>query len=145
MSTEHQMWNFMRPRIAPYGRAVRIENPAGPGTPDVYYRFKLSDGYKFSGWLELKHLDEPPVKHDTPLRFERLTLEQVTWLEEEDGIGGRAHMFFRCGSAYTLIKPGVVRMVFNASLSYYQTVRRSVYHSEKFFSPAELVRCLRSK
>lgn len=149
MSTERQMWDYMRPRLQPFGRVIRVENPAYLGTPDVYYlfkRFRFREGVEypaFSGWLELKHIGGPPIGSMTPIWHDDLTLDQVTWLEDEAAGGGRAHLLLRCGRAYTLMNVKTVRKFYRRELTYVALQREALYHCEDFFSPGDLVRCLR--
>lgn len=110
MASEHALWVTARRRLGPYGRLVRVENRAGPGTPDVYYCLRGR-----SGWIELKE-DRPP-RPGQPVRLRTLTLDQVIWLEEEARAGGRAWLLARLGRAYALLTPVEVRAVWRGELT----------------------------
>jgi len=51
--------------------ATSVENPAGPGTPDVQH---------IDGWLELKFLEAWPKRAETTVRIEHFSPQQRVWL-----------------------------------------------------------------
>lgn len=146
MSNEDQMWDYTRPRLAPYGRWVRIENniPTELGTPDCHYTLTMT-GLSFSGWMELKHLDSPPVGASTPLLIPTLTLDQVLWQEEEHGAGGRMFTLLRVGRAFALMRPNVVRGIYERRVTFHALKQEARYFSAVSFQPSELVRCLKHR
>ncbi|RPJ39971.1 MAG: hypothetical protein EHM35_00875 [Planctomycetaceae bacterium] len=50
--------------------AGSVENPAGPGTPDVQY---------VGGWVELKWIEDWPKRATTPVVIEHFTPQQKVW------------------------------------------------------------------
>lgn len=136
------MWDYTGQRLRPFGRVIRVENPACPGTPDVYYVFPSSTGAR-TGWMENKHLDKRPTTY-TPLLIPTLTLAQVTWAEDEVKAGGRSTLLLRVGKAFFLLAPRVIRGVYNRQLTYDILKQHAIYYSERGFKAAELVRCLKS-
>lgn len=57
---------------------VAIENPLGPGTPDVNYVL---------GWIELKWLRRWPMKETTTVQLPHFTLQQRRWLRDRWKVG----------------------------------------------------------
>lgn len=148
MSNEHQMWDYTRTRLAPYGRLKRIENsiPSEVGTPDVYYRLKFPGGGEqpnFSGWLELKHLEADDVEEHKALKIPTLTLDQVMWLEDEWKLGGNAFLLLRVGKAFMLLEPSSVRAIYHEFCTYAHIRHEAVYFEAQYFRPARMVQCLK--
>ena len=65
--------------------AVPIENPIGPGTPDVNYA---------EGWIELKEL--------TVVQLPHFNIQQRRWLRDRYGCGGNAWLLLQCGREWLL-------------------------------------------
>lgn len=59
--------------------AVRVENPADPGTPDI--NFKL-------GWIETKLIKRWPKKKLSPVRVRHYTPQQRAWHVRRHKVGG---------------------------------------------------------
>ena len=73
MKTESKMWAKLRPALlAARLDPVRVENPIHPGTPDV----NLCDGR----WIELKCIQEWPMRETTNVRIAHFTPQQREWL-----------------------------------------------------------------
>lgn len=73
MKRESIMWRKVRPfLIAAKLDPVRVENPIGPGTPDV----NLADGR----WIELKYVPAWPPRARNILRIPHFTPQQRVWL-----------------------------------------------------------------
>lgn len=73
MKSESKMWAKLRPvLLAAKLDPVRVENPIHPGTPDV----NLCDGK----WIELKCIEEWPVRATTNVRIGHYTPQQRVWL-----------------------------------------------------------------
>lgn len=73
MKAESAMWRKVRPfLIAARLDPVRVENPIGPGTPDV----NLADGR----WIELKCVPAWPPRARNILRIPHFTPQQRVWL-----------------------------------------------------------------
>jgi hypothetical protein len=114
---ESNLWNALRPRLAPFGDLRRIENSVEKGTPDVLYclrRNPLSCG--ISGLVELKTLDSLPERGG-PVRVPKLTDEQVTWAEDWHVAGGRAGLLLRAGNAYVALPPPQMRPLYDGLLT----------------------------
>ena len=73
--------------------AKAIENPIGPGTPDVNY---------IEGWIELKWLRAWPVKSDTVVRLPHFTIGQRRWLRDRSRLGGNAWLLLQCKQEWLL-------------------------------------------
>lgn len=110
MTSERALWVRARRALAPYGRLVRVENRAEPGTPDVAYCL-----LGVEGWLELK--EDPLPKPGAPIKLRELTLGQVLWAEAWHAAGGRAWLLAQLGRSYALLTPGEVRAAWNGALT----------------------------
>lgn len=129
------LWNYIRPLISPFGRATRVENLLGKGTPDVAWTFG-----GVSGWLELKYEKN---KMAGAMEIKSLTLEQVIWLEEEVASGGRAWVLLKFGTSYLLLKPWVVRLIFDGRVDVDDTRRLATKTWLGQIKPLELIECMK--
>lgn len=73
--------------------AKAIENPIGPGTPDVNY---------IEGWIELKWLRRWPAKKDSVVPLPHFTIGQRRWLRNRYRKGGNAWLLLQCGPEWLL-------------------------------------------
>ncbi len=139
MSTEHQLWDFLLPRMLPYGRMVRVENgETVGGTPDLYFNLRGN-----SGWIEGKHLDALPTTNRTPIIIPTLTIEQVNWLTDEVDAGGRAFLLLRGGRTLLLLTPEQAEAIFYRKLVLAGALAKARYVSTvDAFKPAEFFKCL---
>ena len=76
--------------------AVSVENPAGPGTPDVNY---------IEGWIELKQLPRWPRNPDAVVACRHFRPGQRVWIKRRARAGGRVHVLLQVGSDWLLL-PG---------------------------------------
>jgi len=90
--SEQKMWVAIRPMFVGLD-AVRVENPAHPGTPDVNY---------VGGWVELKHVAAWPVYDDAELKIRHFTPEQKVWLTRRWLAGGAAHLLLQVRNDWLL-------------------------------------------
>lgn len=95
--SEAAMWEALRPVIKQLD-PVRVENPAGPGTPDVNY---------VEGWVELKWCEQWPPRGG-PLRIDHFTQQQRVWLTQRRLAGGRAFLLLKVGEHEWLLFDGAV-------------------------------------
>ena len=101
--SEKALWKWFKEHVAVHGYWERVENLVGTGTPDVHY---CIDGY--AGWIELKEIEDWPVRAKTIVRIDHFTLEQRYWLREYyDRGGGNAWLLVRVRAAreYFLFRP----------------------------------------
>lgn len=73
--------------------AKAIENPIGPGTPDVNY---------IGGWIELKWLRAWPTKDGTIVQLPHFTIGQRRWLRDRCNKGGDAWLLLQCKQEWLL-------------------------------------------
>jgi len=79
--------------------AISVENPVGPGTPDVNY---------VEGWIELKWLRSWPKRAETPVTLDHeLTTEQRAWARRRTKRGGRAWVMLQCRKEWLLFRGDV--------------------------------------
>lgn len=86
-SDEAQLRQSVLTKLAPL-HAVPIESPMEAGVPDVNC---------VVGWLELKHLNEWPVREDTVVRPHHFRPVQRNWLRTRCLHGGAAWLLLRVG------------------------------------------------
>ncbi len=74
--------------------AVSVENPAGPGTPDVNY---------IGGWIECKWLRAWPKRVGTVVKLDHpLLISQKVWIKRRIRRGGRAWVMLQRGREWLL-------------------------------------------
>lgn len=80
---EASAWKLLRPFLLAHRLdPVRVENPVGPGTPDV----NLVTG----AFIELKAIERFPVRASTIVRIQTYTAQQRVWLLRRWRAGGGA-------------------------------------------------------
>ena len=99
MSGEKTLWRYVQRNLKNRWDAQRHEDSISRGIPDVSYAIEGADG-----WIELKSLDQWPVRPGTPVHI-RITPEQVAWLETRgDAGGGRCFVLLRVGREHLLVR-----------------------------------------
>ena len=95
------MWTSLRPALVMSERddAIRVENPAWPGTPDVSW---CIDGVE--GWLELKQINHWPKRIDDILVVSHFTPQQRMWLTRRHNAGGRTHLLIKVDVEWILLR-----------------------------------------
>lgn len=73
--------------------ARAVENPIGPGTPDVNY---------IEGWIELKWLRRWPKRPETIVPLPHFTQGQRLWLRRRCRRGGNAWLLLQCKQEWLL-------------------------------------------
>lgn len=81
--------------------AIPVENPVGPGTPDVNY---------VEGWIELKQLRYWP-RTTGPVRVRHFRKGQRLWLRQRWEAGGNAWLLLRVRSDWLLFDGDVAARV----------------------------------
>jgi hypothetical protein len=103
MSRESQVWHWLAKARRSFKFELdmnRIENPAGPGMPDVEgHLASPAFGYGGQFWIELKAA-ERPAKAATPVRF-KIRPKQIAWLERRWRIAGNALLLLQVGSGHS--------------------------------------------
>tara|TARA_R110000868_G_scaffold148839_3_gene371023 strand:- start:7114 stop:7566 length:453 start_codon:yes stop_codon:yes gene_type:complete len=92
----------MRGKVVNLLRSVggmAVENPACPGTPDVYY---------MHGWVELKEADDWPVRPTTPLRLKHFTKQQRVWAKTHILKGGVSTVLLKVGRLEWYLLDGLI-------------------------------------
>lgn len=75
--------------------AFAVENPVNPGTPDVECTLC---------WIELKHVEEAPVRVDTVLAVPHYTPQQRFWARQRNIAGGCSFMLIQVSSEFLLFR-----------------------------------------
>lgn len=97
MSGHFEMWRHLRPLLNGDGwHAMRVENPALPGTPDVNW---AGDGAE--GWLEIKYVHRYPPKGGT-VQVRDFSPQQRVWLTKRRRVGGNAKLIARIADDWIL-------------------------------------------
>lgn len=94
------MWIALRASMTRLD-AVRVENACDPGTPDVDCTL---------GWIELKNVDELPVRPDTPLRVPHFVPAQRAWLIRRSKAGGRCFVMLRAAGEWILMRGDIAAL-----------------------------------
>lgn len=92
--------------------AIRVENSAYPGTPDIQWCFGLATGNPIDGWIELKKIKKLPKRADTIVRCEHYTNEQIIWHTKRRMVGGRVHLLVQIKRAWYLYDAGDATLFF---------------------------------
>lgn len=114
--TERNFRHTVVRSLKPFGIVEPVENSLTDttGFPDYVYCFRGA-----AGVLELKFLEECPKRASTPLRIDKLTLEQVLWGERWTGAGGRYRLLLRIGGGnggYALFDAPGVRALYERTI-----------------------------
>lgn len=90
--SEASYWTKIKPAFSGWD-PFRIEG-AAKGTPDVNHKY---------GWVELKWLEDWPVREDTIVAVEHYTPEQRTWHMRRCFSGGCCHVLIEIGGTTLLL------------------------------------------
>ena len=88
--------------------AERVENPAGPGMPDVYYTLRHNGRM---GWIELKHLHEWPKKDSTVVLIKHFTAQQRAFFKRHGELGANIYLLLQVDHQYFLLDWYVALMI----------------------------------
>lgn len=86
---EQRLWAWLRPKLAPYGRVSRVENPLDPGMPDVSYCINGVEG-----WIELK-VATWPARPDGIVGRGLIRPAQRAWWAKQLNAGGWTFILLR--------------------------------------------------
>lgn len=114
--------------------AVRVENPAGPGTPDVNY---------IEGWIENKWVRRWPKRADTVVRLDHFTPQQRVWLLRRSQRGGRVHLLLKVEETWLLFRGDVAAEVVGRA-NKAQLHGAAIRVWSRGLVEKELIECLRS-
>ncbi len=124
MSRESALWGWLAKSRRHFKTALhinRVENPAGPGMPDVEGQLNPAfNGGQHCGqfWIELKAA-ERPKRAETPVRF-KVRPKQVEWSRKRYAVGGRVYWLLQVGSgadAARYLLPGDVAALIQRGMS----------------------------
>ena len=143
--TEAVFWSgTVRPKLGRFGTLRRIENRIGEGTPDVAFcirRYRKGHLPAASGWIETKHSYEWPIRETATLKFNHFTIEQVLWMEDWIGAGGRCFVLAQVARDYMLVPAKNARKI-QAGATRREFITISDVYATGTFPTAEIVRCL---
>lgn len=134
--TESNFWGRVCDHLKPYGELERIENLVGSGTPDVNYCLRGREG-----WIELKWLPRWPKRESTIVRFPKLKLTQVLWLERRRRAEGRAFLLAQVERDVLLLDGRDARLVYDG-LDRNGLQRAALVVASGTFPTQEILRCL---
>lgn len=98
MGSESSLWNTVRKNMKGRWEAERVENPASPGTLDVYYT--MNSG--IMGWVELKHVHTWPKRDSTIIRVKHFSPQQKSFLRRHGRVGGNVKVLIQIEKDYFL-------------------------------------------
>lgn len=102
MGSEASLWNTLRKNMKDRWKATRVENPAAPGTPDVYYTLTDTIWGHPMGWLELKHAHSWPKRESTILSVDHFTPQQRMFIRIHGKIGANVKLLIQVERDYLL-------------------------------------------
>ena len=113
--------------------AVPVENPACPGTPDVW---------TLAGWIELKELDSWPVRETTTVKIPHFTVRQRGWLKRNWFRGGLSFVIIKVGRLEWLLLDGYWAAENIGKSTRAELVESAIRHFSNGLDKKELLRCL---
>lgn len=120
---------------------VRVDNSAGPGTPDVNFGCTV-DGDLIQGWIELKWERSWPLFPDSALRVPHFTPQQRIWLRKRCKLGGIALLLLQVGNEWLLFD-GQVAARFLGESSKAELENHALFVWRNGLNGGELIECLR--
>ena len=121
---------------------VRVDNSAGPGTPDVNFG-GVVEGERIEGWLELKWIRNWPAREETPLRVDHFTPQQRIWLRRRWIRGGVALLLIQVGREWLLFD-GLTAAKHLGHKPRATLQNLALYVWSEGLNSGELIRCLRT-
>lgn len=101
MGSERSLWKTVQTNMLEYWVATRVENPAGPGTPDVYFTLLEK---KRMGWIELKHVHNWPKRAATTIKIKHFTPQQRLFLKIHGEAGANVTVLLQVERDYFLLE-----------------------------------------
>lgn len=121
---------------------VRVENPAGPGTPDVNFGGVI-DGERLEGWIELKWIRDAPLGDLTPVRVDHFTAQQKIWLRRRWKRGGFVLLLIQVSRSWFLLDGATAaRRLGHATMSELEEI--AIGHWPNGLDKKGLIECLRA-
>ncbi len=143
MTESSQIWTRTREHLSPFGKLVRVENPADPGTPDVCYLLRRYPRVPpVCGWLELKLVPAWPARRSTPLVIDHLTREQVNWATSWALTGGRVFALVQVEHHVLLLDHRTLGQVFAREHTQTTLLYAALVRTEGVFPWAEILKRL---
>lgn len=100
MGCEKSLWRTIQKNMKGRWEADRVENPANPGMPDVYFTLKKTGTM---GWIELKYAHEWPKRETTPLKLKHFTKQQRSFFRRHGEIGANLFILLQVDREYFLL------------------------------------------
>lgn len=136
---ESQMWTTVRGAYVKVNcHAMRVENPAMPGTPDVNWCWQ-----GWEGWVELKCLEKWPTGKDTIVRCEHYTIQQRNWLCKRLRFGGRVAILLKVRQDWLLFQTHKAFYEFGRSATKSQLLVHSTRYWKGRLHPNEFIMALK--
>lgn len=92
---EQRLYDWVKRKIGHVVMLERVENRVKRDTPDLYLCTP-----SLAGWIELKVLDEFPVKRETPVRIGHWTTGQRDWAIMHERMGGKTWLLVQVGHEF---------------------------------------------
>lgn len=105
-----------------------VENPAKPGTPDIYF---------IHGWIELKVIDAWPKRESTVVKIDHYTVQQRSFARVHMDRGGNVLFLLKIGTREWLLMDGAKAARMVGSLTRPQLIEQSLKHWTSGFRPTE--------
>lgn len=101
MGSEGSLWKTVRKNMKGHWQPTRVENPANPGTPDIYFTMKKNSAM---GWIELKHVPEWPKRETTTLKIKHFTPQQRVFIKVHGELGANIYVLLQVARDYFLLE-----------------------------------------
>lgn len=102
MGCEKSLWRTLQKNMKGRWEADRVENPANPGTPDVFYSIEWALGSSV-GWIELKYIPEWPKRKSTALKIDHFTVQQKSFFKRHGKRDTNIYMLLQVERDYLLL------------------------------------------
>lgn len=99
MGSERSLWKTLDRNMKEYWEAERVENPVGPGTPDLYVTMKANGNMH---WIELKHVHGYPKRATTIVDVDHFTPQQRSFIRRHSRIGANVWVLIQIHRDYFL-------------------------------------------
>jgi len=124
--SEARFWRYLNNHMKDYWFAIRVENMAISGTPDLWYVLFDKTG---SGWIELKYLK----KYQKKLSIKHFSKEQRHILNRIN-LYSTAYLFIKIENDYYLIKGSQSNKVIGMTIDELKNVSCAIWYKSIDFT-----------
>jgi len=137
MSSESNLWRYLKKKIGREWDATRHEDSIGSGVPDVSFGYREKNG-----WIELKYLKKFPARESTTIRIPHLTKAQCNWLINRNVKGRNCWILIQIANEYFLFSASAIGYIWHHVLTANQFRKVATGHWIKSIDKDEFLRIL---